>query len=195
MNAKFVSTFLTALVQILEDFRIESERGSIQDLNPPLELGGVTIDITIKGDIEGRFLISTDRDTALFLANKFSSQFGMPPSDQFGPMEKSAMQEISNIIGGTAVRAFSEFQVMIDITPPVFFEGSRINRSILLFELSYIVKKLTGLPVHKLLDIMTMTLLLRKEKTPLFDVFLLQQKRSEERRVGKECRSRWSPYH
>ena len=23
----------------------------------------------------------------------------------------------------------------------------------------------------------------------------LQQPRSEERRVGKECRSRWSPYH
>ena len=27
------------------------------------------------------------------------------------------------------------------------------------------------------------------EKTPSFSV------RSEERRVGKECRSRWSPYH
>ena len=24
---------------------------------------------------------------------------------------------------------------------------------------------------------------------------LLEQLRSEERRVGKECRSRWSPYH
>ena len=24
---------------------------------------------------------------------------------------------------------------------------------------------------------------------------VLQQLRSEERRVGKECRSRWSPYH
>ena len=24
---------------------------------------------------------------------------------------------------------------------------------------------------------------------------LLTEKRSEERRVGKECRSRWSPYH
>ena len=24
---------------------------------------------------------------------------------------------------------------------------------------------------------------------------VLQQVRSEERRVGKECRSRWSPYH
>jgi len=27
------------------------------------------------------------------------------------------------------------------------------------------------------------------------DVFVLQSIRSEERRVGKECRSRWSPYH
>src|SRR3989442_14868769 len=26
-------------------------------------------------------------------------------------------------------------------------------------------------------------------------VKLVSQKRSEERRVGKECRSRWSPYH
>ena len=24
---------------------------------------------------------------------------------------------------------------------------------------------------------------------------ILDEKRSEERRVGKECRSRWSPYH
>ena len=27
------------------------------------------------------------------------------------------------------------------------------------------------------------------------DPVTLQAKRSEERRVGKECRSRWSPYH
>ena len=26
-------------------------------------------------------------------------------------------------------------------------------------------------------------------------VSLMEQLRSEERRVGKECRSRWSPYH
>ena len=27
------------------------------------------------------------------------------------------------------------------------------------------------------------------------DIFLIDAARSEERRVGKECRSRWSPYH
>ena len=33
------------------------------------------------------------------------------------------------------------------------------------------------------------------EIDPLLVDHLNKQKRSEERRVGKECRSRWSPYH
>ena len=32
-------------------------------------------------------------------------------------------------------------------------------------------------------------------KTLLAEALLAQSGRSEERRVGKECRSRWSPYH
>ena len=32
-------------------------------------------------------------------------------------------------------------------------------------------------------------------KTNLEEVVKIVQGRSEERRVGKECRSRWSPYH
>src|SRR5256885_15900082 len=45
-------------------------------------------------------------------------------------------------------------------------------------------------------------LLLEQEAVPCFDVCrfacsvdLSPEDRSEERRVGKECRSRWSPYH
>ena len=33
------------------------------------------------------------------------------------------------------------------------------------------------------------------EATAMFISRLVQRRRSEERRVGKECRSRWSPYH
>ena len=29
----------------------------------------------------------------------------------------------------------------------------------------------------------------------IVEVELIRKSRSEERRVGKECRSRWSPYH
>ena len=32
-------------------------------------------------------------------------------------------------------------------------------------------------------------------KTDLEKIKAMNPKRSEERRVGKECRSRWSPYH
>ncbi len=35
----------------------------------------------------------------------------------------------------------------------------------------------------------------RKENKPYTEDDLMKKIRSEERRVGKECRSRWSPYH
>ncbi len=35
----------------------------------------------------------------------------------------------------------------------------------------------------------------RMEGQPAFARSHIDVKRSEERRVGKECRSRWSPYH
>src|SRR3712207_8298829 len=42
----------------------------------------------------------------------------------------------------------------------------------------------------------TMTLLTVDAKVmPILPLMLRPDSRSEERRVGKECRSRWSPYH
>src|SRR3712207_7841534 len=46
---------------------------------------------------------------------------------------------------------------------------------------------------HKLIDIHTTSAPLSRGK--LFDGPYDPAGRSEERRVGKECRSRWSPYH
>ena len=37
--------------------------------------------------------------------------------------------------------------------------------------------------------------LFSQRQPPVYGDELLTDKRSEERRVGKECRSRWSPYH
>ena len=34
-----------------------------------------------------------------------------------------------------------------------------------------------------------------KQRKESADIYTNQKRRSEERRVGKECRSRWSPYH
>ena len=58
-------------------------------------------------------------------------------------------------------------------------------------------------PANPLLGIYPEKTRIQKEScTPVFIAALFtiartwkQPKRSEERRVGKECRSRWSPYH
>ena len=54
-------------------------------------------------------------------------------------------------------------------------------------ELGYIVKRihLNGVPKRIVAD----------PGVTLLTVIRDQSSRSEERRVGKECRSRWSPYH
>ena len=36
---------------------------------------------------------------------------------------------------------------------------------------------------------------LKRKKLEVKDLLARLMRRSEERRVGKECRSRWSPYH
>ena len=44
--------------------------------------------------------------------------------------------------------------------------------------------------LSKINDIKSILLFIKKSVDPVFI-----DRRSEERRVGKECRSRWSPYH
>ena len=43
-----------------------------------------------------------------------------------------------------------------------------------------------------IINVLSDSKLMRKKSSKLKNIQLI---RSEERRVGKECRSRWSPYH
>ena len=45
------------------------------------------------------------------------------------------------------------------------------------------------------LSLVLLSILFLHIDTPLFKAVSINTTRSEERRVGKECRSRWSPYH
>src|SRR2546422_7969067 len=44
-------------------------------------------------------------------------------------------------------------------------------------------------------DLRPIQFVLPKIRQPVRRIHLRASRRSEERRVGKECRSRWSPYH
>ena len=78
------------------------------------------------------------------------------------------------------------------------FYGKQVNE---VFQ--NITKIVDSLKSHKIKIVLQSTLFV-KNGSPLFDTInervaalnlQLKKYRSEERRVGKECRSRWSPYH
>src|SRR3712207_9578213 len=48
---------------------------------------------------------------------------------------------------------------------------------------------------RKVAELMTKNVITAKYGTTMEQAKEILHKRSEERRVGKECRSRWSPYH
>ena len=66
-----------------------------------------------------------------------------------------------------------------------------------LFISAIIIARLSDLKLNDALkrDVYTFLPLLLFLIFPVKDLFTASTPRSEERRVGKECRSRWSPYH
>ena len=68
--------------------------------------------------------------------------------------------------------------------------------------LTFIGKEMQNMKIRKVISVILCVVLLCSLSMPAFasDSTLFPEdpvitERSEERRVGKECRSRWSPYH
>ena len=98
--------------------------------------------------------------------------------NQFGWQDKSSIQGNSNITS----KAFTNY-LSLSLDQPIF----TYNRTKL--QLKQLELNLENAQLNYAMQRLAM----EKEVTQLFySVYLA---RSEERRVGKECRSRWSPYH
>ena len=57
------------------------------------------------------------------------------------------------------------------------------------------LEKAAGAKLRRILEIFTTNRLTGMLVGIFFTAVIQSSSRSEERRVGKECRSRWSPYH
>ena len=84
----------------------------------------------------------------------------------------------------------------VNLISEILFLVETLILFLLAFPLSSV--KLLLMNVGQKATLLTFQLMLNQVKkrfmeTIYFQVFILY--RSEERRVGKECRSRWSPYH
>ena len=85
--------------------------------------------------------------------------------------------------------------VLIGMNISPYEQGNRFNteplrtRKLLLHKRE--IRKLLGLTTQKGLTLVPLRMYINENGLAKVEILL----RSEERRVGKECRSRWSPYH
>ena len=85
-------------------------------------------------------------------------------------------------------RIFMSVDFMLALFITIAIERATINMTIVSIDLEPILNVLVGLFSFVFAALAIMMAFSKTELSKL-------QLRSEERRVGKECRSRWSPYH
>ena len=110
---------------------------------------------------------------------------------ELGELHLSAISEAMNQMMGSAATSLSSMlNKKIDISPPVAdlidLTGNIDEGAIDDFLTQPFVKISFKMEIGDLVD---------SEIMQLYPVSFAREMRSEERRVGKECRSRWSPYH
>lgn len=130
MKVEWINPFLAARGSIFDHLKVKWQRGMPFLVQAPLPLNGITSDIDITGDVQGKFLLSCPMDSALMLANQFGSTFGMPPSIAFEDMQRSAFSEIANLIGGKTAASFSRANLQVNISPPSLMEGEHLLSTI-----------------------------------------------------------------
>ena len=113
-----------------------------------------------------------------------------PEIDEIVTSDQKAqlLEEIELLDGASA--EFDQELVSKGELSPVFFGSALTNFGVEIFLKHFL--KMTTSPLPRTADIGVIDPI--KEDFSAF-VFKIQANRSEERRVGKECRSRWSPYH
>lgn len=81
--------------------------------------------VGMSGQYAGQMIISMSAETAQALA----STMMMSPVEEMDEMAMSALSELANMIGGTAISQLSTQGVHCDITPPTLIEGEAVKFS------------------------------------------------------------------
>ena len=79
------------------------------------------IELGLVGALQGKVILNMEHPTALEIISKMMMQ----PVDTIDEIGQSAISELGNMIAGTAATVFASNNILIDITPPDYYEGGR----------------------------------------------------------------------
>ncbi len=127
VNVKYINPFIEAAQSVLKDMCKEDLKiGKVYLKASPYATAEVVVVIGITGDIKGQVIFSISKNVACNIASKMMGGMEVKELDE---LSKSAIQELSNMIAGTATTVFYNRGITLDITPPSLLIGNEIKIS------------------------------------------------------------------
>ena len=125
MDVKFVNPFIESFRNVMSQLGFSDiKTGKLTVKEKTFSGKGVVITVGIVGQITGNIAYVIDTENAKKVASQM--MMGMPV-EELDPMSRSALSELSNMLSANAATSFSNLDVLIDISPPSFFEGDDID--------------------------------------------------------------------
>ena len=125
MDVKFVNPFIESFRNVMGQLGFSDiKTGKLTVKEKKFSGTGVVITVGIIGQVTGNIAYVIDVENAKQIASKM--MMGMPV-EELDPMSRSALSELSNMLSANAATSFSNLGVLIDISPPSFFEGDNIE--------------------------------------------------------------------
>ena len=125
LDVKLINPFLQATVEMFKNMagiNLTVGKPELSDLIFSNEIYVVQAGLT--GNLKGQVLLVFEEVNAKFTA---SSMMGGMPIDELNELACSALNEMCNMIMGNSATIFSTLDIFIDITPPMFLRGSKLE--------------------------------------------------------------------
>jgi len=124
MKIEYINPFLEASVYVLEQFMqgVSIEKNKMSIIAEPIASQGVAALVGLTGQLKGRVIYDMTQETALCIVSKMNFE----EFKEFNELARSTVNELSNMITGTAVSKLSGLGYKFDLTPPSLFTGQRV---------------------------------------------------------------------
>lgn len=127
MKAEHINPFIISVCKIMKDMcMIDLKIGKPGMTNGVYPANTSIIKLGLVGGLSGEVILNIEHDTALQVVSKMM----MMPVDTIDAMGQSAISELGNMIAGNAATVFANSNILIDITPPSYCDGSEYKTDV-----------------------------------------------------------------
>lgn len=121
VKAEHVNPFILSVCKVVKDvcmMDLKIGKPGVKPEEYPEDAS--IIELGIVGSLKGKVILNMEHPTALEIISKMM----MTPVDTIDEIGQSAISELGNMIAGNAATVFASNNILIDITPPDYYEGS-----------------------------------------------------------------------